>query len=349
MSGTTKNKYISDIRVALFCWGFLDVVVSSVYRVVANVNDIIKHSSVRIFIFKIFSYTLNKTARCYAQCFPQKNNKNNIWHYWPIVILLVITNLIFDFSYNFLYVFRALNGRLLWLSQRMVTTVAAFYMLFSSLDSFYSNSISWYGILNGGINDAMIRPFLKVFFLCVSILEAMICSLYFLVTTQMSLVIGGPICFLLYFLPPFLQKFVDASVRTNCTGKSKQENYNHPFYRFLGIYVVFATVIGLFFQISSFIANIASGLPWLSTPMVFNIALIFVVFYIVNTVITAGYTWGQFIYGVDFSKPLKEEPRKSGEFNNNVEEKPPDSNLNDQDLNEFALPLSDKEDVGHGP
>ncbi|MEE2769507.1 MAG: hypothetical protein VX835_00290 [Pseudomonadota bacterium] len=295
-----KTNSYSNIKYWLFFEGILDVVVSCLYRVVATLNDVLKNNSINTFVIKLTGYFTNKLSRYYVKYFDQKNKVNHSNHFWPIAMSIIVLNLIFDFSYNFYFVIRALSNKISWLSNIMVLCLAYAYMILSSLDSCYSNSVAWYGILSGGFDDSSIRFSLNIFFALSGLIEAILSSLYFMVTTEMTLLWGMPICILLYFLPPFLQKYIDASVITNCVSNSEDATYNFPMYKMIAGYVVLANLIGLCFQLSSFTANIASGLPWLSATMVTNVGIAFVAFYVLHVLITNGYTWAQFILGVNF-------------------------------------------------
>ena len=289
----------------MFYVGILDVLVSCAYRVVISLHDVIRSATLNTFIVKLVTYVTNKTSRYYVKYFDQKNKKNNLAILWPIALAGIITNLIFDFTVNFITVFRSLNNKISWLSSSIVIGLSYTYMFFSSMDSCYQNTVSWYGILNGGFDDSAIKFAQNAFFVGVCLLEAIVSSLYFVVTTEMTLIWGVPICILLYFLPPFLQKYIDLSVIKNCVSNGKEATYDYPLYKLTAVYVVLANLIGLGFQLSSFTANISSGLPWLSAAMVMNVAIGFVVFYIVNALVCSGYTWAQFLFGVNFVDQVK--------------------------------------------
>lgn len=293
---SSNDKY----KTWLFLEGLLDVIVSCLYRVLVSLNDILRLGKLRLFILKVCTYFFNKLARYYVKYFDQKKNKNQLGALWPVVSIGILVNLIFDFSFNFFLVLRSLNNKISWLSNIAVLGLAYAYMVLSSAESFYVNSVSWYGILNGGFDDTAFRAYLNVFFVCVGLLEAIISSLYFIVTTNMTLLYGAPICFLLYFLPPFLQKYVDASVITNCVTVNEEATFKSSWYKLIAYYVVIANVLGLCFQISSFIANIASGLPWLTPVMVMHLSVAFVAFFVLHTLLTNGYTWAQYLFGVNF-------------------------------------------------
>lgn len=299
VSDNNNSKTKFNFRLWFFLEGVLDVVVSSIYRVFVRLNDALRGNNLSGFILKITTYFINKISRYYIKYYPPQSPKKNSTIMWPVALSLILINLLFDLTFNFYFVLRALNNKISWLSQFALLTLAYAYMVFSSLESCYSNSIAWYGILNGTFDDSSIRPVLIIFFYAVGIIEAILSSLYFLVTTQLTLVWSIPVCILLYFIPPLLQKKVDNTVQINCVSNATYTN-NSQYNTILAFYIVTANIVGLLFQISSFTANISAGLPWLSMMAVTAIATGLIAFYVIHILIKDSYTMLQYIKGVNF-------------------------------------------------
>ncbi|MDG2347905.1 MAG: hypothetical protein P8L77_00370 [Gammaproteobacteria bacterium] len=305
----TKKKsnasyYTNLIRLVMFIEGILDVVVSCVYRLILRLNEAIKQKNIFGFVVKMVTYFANKISRYYIKYYPPKDQKQSFSRtiiMWPIAASLVLINLFFDFTINYFIVFRSLNNKISWLNPAIIILLSYTYMIMSSFESCYLNSISWYGILHGGFDDQKIKNVITVFFACVGLLEALLSSLYFMITTKMVLAWAIPACILLYFIPPFIQKYVDGYVLTKCVGHTKQQKFDTLYYKIIAGYIVTANVIGLLFQLSSFTANISAGLPWLSFVTVTTLAYWFIGFYVFHALLTNSYSMMQYLYDVDFA------------------------------------------------
>ena len=287
----------------MFIEGILDVVVSCIYRLILRLNEAVKQRNMLGFFVKMITYCANKISRYYIKYYPPKNKKEitRSMILWPIAAIFILINLIFDFTYNYFVVYRSLHNKIAWLNPLVIIGLSYAYMVISSLESCYSNAIAWYGILQGGFNDASIKVWINVFFVCVGLLEAALSSLYFMITTKMVLVWAIPTCILLYFLPPFIQKFVDGNVQMKCVGNSQEEKKDSLYNKIIAGYIVTANVVGLIFQLSSFTANISAGLPWLSAAMVTTLAYWFIGFYVFHALLTNSYTMMQYLFKVDFA------------------------------------------------
>ena len=305
----TKKKsnasyYTNLIRLVMFIEGILDVVVSCAYRLILRLNEAIRQKNVFGFVVKMVTYFANKISRYYIKYYPPKDQNHSFSRsiiMWPVAATIVLINLVFDFTINYFIVYRSLYNKISWLNPATIVVLSYAYMILSSLESCYSNSISWYGILFGGFDDQNIKNIITVFFVCVGLLEALLSSLYFLITTKMVLAWAIPACILLYFIPPFIQKFVDGYVLTKCVGQTEQAKFDTFYNKVTAGYIVTANVIGLVFQLSSFTANISAGLPWLSFATVTTLAYWFIGFYVFHALLTNSYSMMQFLYNVDFA------------------------------------------------
>lgn len=301
---SNQNYYSDLVRLAMFIEGIIDVIVSCAYRLILRLSEAVRQKNIFGFVVKMVTYFANKISRYYIKYYPPKNQKGDLSRMmimWPIAAVLILINLIFDFTINYFIVYRSLYNKISWLNPATIIFLSYAYMIFSSLESCYSNSIAWYGILYGGFNDQNIKNVITVFFVCVGLLEALLSSLYFMITTKMVLAWAIPACILLYFIPPFIQKFVDGYVLTKCVGTTKDKPKDTLYNKILAGYIVTANVIGLFFQLSSFTANIGAGLPWLSFTTVTILAYWFIGFYVFHALVTNSYTMMQGLYDVDFA------------------------------------------------
>lgn len=301
-----------NIKKWLFIESLLDVFIAFLYRTLASLRDILKSLNPISFIAKLTAYLINKTARAYTQFYPpHKSEKKSKYlkYFWPFALVLMAGNLVFDLFYNYQYIFRILNGAFIWLTQPMVIMVASMYMFFNSLSSLYSNTLSWYGISFGKLNLNRYESIINIFIILSSLSEATINSLFFMLTTQMSLAVGIPFCIILYFIPPFLQNYVDMTVRTSLISQPKESLLTkNTWILFIALYVTSAQVVGTCFQIASIMVMLNYNLGWLSPATLSFIGIGLVSFFAIQAVISSSISWGQFIWGVDFldDKPKPE-------------------------------------------
>lgn len=293
-----------NIKKWLFIESLIDVFVAFLYRIVASLRDILRAINPFQYIAKFIAYLINKSVRAYTQFYPPNKGEKKSQHLkylWPIGLALMAGNLVFDLFYNYQYVFRILNGAFAWLTQPMVAVVASMYMIFNSLSSLYSNTLSWYGISYGKLNLSRYESLISLFIILTSLSEATIASLFFMLTTQMNFLTGIPFCIILYFVPPFMQNYVDMTVRTNLISQQKENELSkNTWVLFIALYVTSAQVAGTCFQIAGIMKMLNLNLSWLAPATLSSIGVGLVAFFAIQAIISSSISWGQFIWGVDF-------------------------------------------------